>query len=225
MHIRIENLSKGYSEHQVVALSELSLVIEKAEFVALMGPSGCGKSTLLNLLAGIDKPTSGKIFIGDKESSSMTDDELTRFRRDKIGFVFQFFNLLSTLTAAENVALPLELSGKFSRKQITDRCSELLEKVGLGHRQNFYPSQLSGGEMQRVAVARAIVHNPELIIADEPTGNLDTESGANILELFRTLCREGGHTAIMATHSLEAAALADRTIRMKDGKLLEAARP
>ena len=224
MHLKIENLSKQYAEHKVMALSELTLSIEKAEFVALMGPSGCGKSTLLNLIAGIDKPSSGRIIIADSETTKLNDDELTRFRRDKIGFVFQFFNLLSTLTAVENVSLPLELAGRFSAKEIKDRSVAMLEKVGLGARLNFYPSQLSGGEMQRVAVARALVHSPEIIIADEPTGNLDTENGAQILELLQSLCREHKQTAIMATHSEDAAALCDRTIRMKDGRLLDAGR-
>lgn len=221
MQLRIENLSKQYAEHKVMALSDLSLTIEKAEFVALMGPSGCGKSTLLNLIAGIDKPSSGHIFIADSETTGMNDEQLTRFRRDKIGFVFQFFNLLSTLTALENVALPLELAGR-SAKEIKERAVSMLEKVGLGARMNFYPSQLSGGEMQRVAVARALVHSPELIIADEPTGNLDTENGAQILDLLRELCREHKQTAIMATHSEDAAALCDRIIRMKDGRLFQA---
>ncbi len=204
-----------------MALSDLSLTIDKAEFVALMGPSGCGKSTLLNLIAGIDKPSAGRIFIADSETTGMNDEQLTRFRRDKIGFVFQFFNLLSTLTAQENVALPLELAGR-PAKEIKERSVSMLEKVGLGPRLNFYPSQLSGGEMQRVAVARALVHSPELIIADEPTGNLDTENGAQILDLLRELCREHKQTAIMATHSEDAAALCDRIIRMKDGRLYQA---
>lgn len=221
MHLRIENLSKQYAEHKVMALSDLSLTIDKAEFVALMGPSGCGKSTLLNLIAGIDKPSAGRIFIADSETTGMNDEQLTRFRRDKIGFVFQFFNLLSTLTAQENVALPLELAGR-PAKEIKERSVSMLEKVGLGPRLNFYPSQLSGGEMQRVAVARALVHSPELIIADEPTGNLDTENGAQILDLLRELCREHKQTAIMATHSEDAAALCDRIIRMKDGRLYQA---
>jgi putative ABC transport system ATP-binding protein len=221
VHLRIENLSKQYAEHKVMALSDLSLTIDKAEFVALMGPSGCGKSTLLNLIAGIDKPSAGRIFIADSETTGMNDEQLTRFRRDKIGFVFQFFNLLSTLTAQENVALPLELAGR-PAKEIKERSVSMLEKVGLGPRLNFYPSQLSGGEMQRVAVARALVHSPELIIADEPTGNLDTENGAQILDLLRELCREHKQTAIMATHSEDAAALCDRIIRMKDGRLYQA---
>lgn len=221
MHIRIENVSKQYAEHQVKALAELSLSFARGEFVAIMGPSGCGKSTLLNLLAGIDRPSSGKIFIGGEDISTLSDEALTLLRRNKIGFVFQFFNLLSTLTALENVCLPLELSGKLKQSEIRKRALSMLERVGIAARAEFFPSQLSGGEMQRVAIARALVHNPELIVADEPTGNLDTENGEQILQLFKELCREGEHTAIMATHSQEAALTADRTIHLKDGKLLE----
>lgn len=223
MHIRVENLCKQYEEHHVKALTDLNMTFERGEFVAIMGPSGCGKSTFLNLLAGIDKPSSGRIFLGDLEISQLSDGELTLIRRDRIGFVFQFFNLLSTLTAAENIALPLELKN-IHGSEISRRCHEMLEKVGLAARGSFYPSQISGGEMQRVAIARALIHNPELIVADEPTGNLDTENGEHVLRLFKELCRQGKHTAIMATHSQEAAAFADRIIHLKDGRLLEAVR-
>lgn len=221
MHIRIESVSKQYAEHNVTAVSKLNLSFERGEFVAVMGPSGCGKSTLLNLIAGIDRPSSGSIFVGDTDISKLTDAQLTLLRRDKIGFIFQFFNLLSTLTAEENIALPLELTKAFNRSEIKKRCEEMLDRVGLSERGSFYPSQLSGGEMQRVAIARAIVHGPELIVADEPTGNLDTENGEQILKLFSDLCKQGHHTAIMATHSLEAAAYADRVVHLKDGHLME----
>lgn len=221
MHIRIENLSKTYQEHEVKAVTDLSLTFNRGEFVALMGPSGCGKSSLLNIIAGIDRASSGKIFLGDTDITKLTDAELTKLRREKIGFVFQFFNLLSTLTAIENVALPLELAGQLSAKEIKKRCEDMLDKVGLLHRSKFYPSQLSGGEMQRVAIARAIIHQPELIVADEPSGNLDTEAGEQVLRLFSDLCKHGNHTAIMATHSVDAAAIADRCIQMKDGRLVE----
>lgn len=224
MHIRIENLSKIYPEHEVKALTDLSLSFERGEFVAVMGPSGCGKSSLLNLIAGIDTASSGKIYFSDTDITKLSDAEITKLRQEKIGFVFQFFNLLSTLTAAENISLPLELSGKYSDAEIKKRCDEILEKVGLTQRAGFYPSQLSGGEMQRVAIARAIIHGPELIIADEPSGNLDSENGEMVLKLFSDLCRMGNHTAIMATHSLEAAAIADRCIHLRDGKLVEPAR-
>ena len=221
MHIRVENLSKIYPEHEVKALTDLTLSFERGEFVAVMGPSGCGKSSFLNLIAGIDRASTGKIYIADTEITQLNDEELTRMRREKIGFVFQFFNLLSTLTAAENVSLPLELAGNYSDAEIKKRCDEMLERVGLAQRASFYPSQLSGGEMQRVAIARAIIHSPELIIADEPSGNLDSENGQMVLNLFSDLCRNGKHTAIMATHSMEAAAIADRCIHLRDGKLVE----
>lgn len=205
------------------ALTDLNLAFNRGEFVAIMGPSGCGKSSLLNIIAGIDRASSGKVYIADTEITGLSDADLTRLRRDKIGFVFQFFNLLSTLTAAENVSLPLELGGKLSSTEIKKRCDEILERVGLLPRAKFYPSQLSGGEMQRVAIARAIIHEPELIVADEPSGNLDTENGQQILSLFSELCKQGKHTAIMATHSVEAAAVADRCIYLKDGRLVEPA--
>lgn len=218
-HIRIEGLSKEYQEHKVRALSNINLCFDRGEFVAIMGPSGCGKSTFLNLIAGIDKASSGKILFGDTDISLLTDNELTLLRRNKIGFVFQFFNLLSTLTAFENVSLPLHLQGGFSSQEANKRCREMLARVALTERADFYPSQLSGGEMQRVAIARALIHSPELIVADEPTGNLDSENGEQILSLFRRLCQEGNHTAVMATHSLEAAACADRVVYLKDGGL------
>lgn len=221
MQVRIENLSKKYAEHDVSALQNLSLAIEPGEFAALMGPSGCGKSTLLNLIAGIDRASSGKIYIGKQEITSMSENELASLRCTRLGFVFQFFNLLSTLTVEENVSLPLMLSGKLSSKEIKARSIAMLEKVGLQARASFYPSQLSGGEMQRVAIARAIVHEPQLIIADEPTGNLDTENGQLVLKLLLELCKNGKHTTIMATHSQEAAAIADRVIHLKDGRLQE----
>ncbi len=221
MHIRIEKLCKNYSEHNVSALVDLSLTIERGEFIAVMGPSGCGKSSFLNLIAGIDRASSGHIFFGDTDITKLSDAELTALRRDKIGFIFQFFNLLSTLNAIENVSLPLDLAGRYSASEIEKTSGNILDKVGLAERRKFFPSQMSSGEMQRVAIARAIVHKPELIVADEPTGNLDTESGVQVLNLFRSLCREGKHTAIMATHSLEAASFADRTIHIKDGRLQE----
>lgn len=220
-HIHLSALNKNYDEHQVRALVDIELVIAKGEFVALTGPSGCGKSTMLNILAGIDKPTSGAVYLGNTNIASLTDKELTRLRREKIGFVFQFFNLLSTLSVYENASLPLSLSGKLSGSEIKKRTESILEKVGLTKRMGFYPSQLSGGEMQRVAIARALVHEPELIVADEPTGNLDSENGEQVLKLFKDLCRQGQHTTLMATHSAEAALYADRTIRMRDGRVLE----
>lgn len=221
IHIQVRQVCKNYDEHQVRALIDVSLQIRCGEFVALTGPSGCGKSTLLNMIAGIDKPSSGSILIGEQEVSALDDKHLTELRRDKIGFVFQFFNLLNTLTVFENASLPLSLAGRRTSKDIRKRTEEMLEKVGLSHRRDFYPSQLSGGEMQRVAIARALVHEPAVIVADEPTGNLDSENGEQVLKLFQKLCREGMHTTLMATHSAEAANFADRTIKMRDGRVLE----
>lgn len=220
-HITVKSVCKNYDEHHVKALVNVSLQIEPGEFVALTGPSGCGKSTLLNIIAGIDKPSSGVISIGAQEITSMNEQQITRLRRDKIGFVFQFFNLLNTLTVFENASLPLALAGQVSPQELRKRTEEILDQVGLIKRMDFYPSQLSGGEMQRVAIARALVHKPEVIVADEPTGNLDSENGEHVLQLFKALCRQGRHTTIMATHSADAAAYADRTLSMRDGRLVE----
>lgn len=224
VHIHVSSLSKNYDEHHVKALVDVELKIGRGEFVALTGPSGCGKSTLLNILAGIDKPSSGAVFLGTTNITILSDKQITELRRDKIGFVFQFFNLLSTLSVFENASLPLSIAGKLSAGEVRKRTEAILDQVGLSKRLNFYPSQLSGGEMQRVAIARALVHKPEVIVADEPTGNLDSENGEQILKLFKSLCQAGGHTTLMATHSVEAAAYADRIIRMKDGQVLEEVR-
>ncbi len=220
-HIQVRSVCKNYEEHRVKALIDVSAFIKPGEFVALTGPSGCGKSTLLNIIAGIDKPGRGSVLIGDQEISRLNDKEVTELRRKKIGFVFQFFNLLNTLTVYENASLPLALARHLSSREIRTRTEEMLEQVGLTKRSSFYPSQLSGGEMQRVAIARALVHKPEVIVADEPTGNLDSENGEQVLRLFQTLCRNGRHTTVMATHSSDAANFADRTIRMRDGRILE----
>jgi putative ABC transport system ATP-binding protein len=202
----------------VEAVRGVSLALEAGDFVAVMGPSGCGKSTLLHLCGAMDRPTSGSIRIESREASSLTEDELTRLRRERIGFVFQFFNLLPTLTVSENIALPLLLSG--ADAAVAERESaELAERVGLGHRLRHYPAQLSGGEMQRAAIARAVVHRPALIVADEPTGNLDSASGERILQLLSALNRDTGVTMMLATHSLEAAGCARRVLRMRDGVL------
>lgn len=221
-HVRISYVSKKYGDHAVEALKSVSLDIPKGRFIALMGPSGCGKSTLLNCIGGIDKPTSGSIIIDESDITLMSEHELTLLRRKKIGFVFQFFNLLSTLTARENVELPLDLAGSLPRQQLRERVDALLSDVGLGERAEFYPAQLSGGEMQRIAVLRAIVHRPQIILADEPTGNLDTQNGLNILEMLKRLCSDRGETILMATHSHEAAEFADQIIHMKDGQIVVA---
>lgn len=220
-HVQVQNVSKKYKDHNVLALQNISLDIERGKLIALMGPSGCGKTTLLNCLGGLDVPDEGSIIIGDSNLASMNESHLTVLRRQKIGFVFQFFNLLPTLSVAENVALPLQLNGGISAKEIDVRVLDVLEKLNIGERRTFYPAQLSGGEMQRTAVARAIVHRPQLILADEPTGNLDSQNGVAVLNILQSLCRDQNETIIMATHSPEAAMYADLVIHMKDGRLTE----
>ncbi len=218
--LSLEQVSKTYGEHQVKALSAVNLQIARGEFVSLMGASGCGKSTLLNLIAGLDRLTSGRILFEGADVTSLDDEALTALRSGKIGFVFQFFNLLSTLTVEENVGLPLELAGGISAGAIKRRIEETLEQVGMVKRLKFYPAQLSGGEMQRVAIARAIVHKPPLVVADEPTGNLDSENGVKVLELLKELNSAHKQTIVMATHSEEAGAVGHRIVRMKDGMVL-----
>lgn len=202
------------------ALSGVSFDVSAAEFVALMGPSGCGKSTLLNMVAGIDRPSVGAVSLNGQDVSALADAAATELRRTKIGFVFQFFNLLSTLTVAENVALPLEIGRGLGQAEIASRVKAMLESVSMSHRANFFPAQLSGGEMQRTAIARALIHKPMVLLADEPTGNLDTDTGKAILELLRQTNRDSGVTILMATHSEEAAGYASRVIRMRDGKVV-----
>jgi len=217
--IDVRNLYKHYGEHHVNALKGISLSIQAGEFVALMGPSGCGKSTLLNILGTIDRPTEGEVLIRGEAVFQQDEKTLTRFRRQQLGFIFQFFNLLTTLTVRENVALPLDLDPSLSESERSNAVSAMLERVGMSHRADFFPAQLSGGEMQRVAIARALVHQPHIILADEPTGNLDTENGEAVLQLLKSLSQEGGQVILMATHSEEAAAYANRIIRMRDGKI------
>jgi putative ABC transport system ATP-binding protein len=218
--LQAQALAKQYGEHHVEALKGVSLDIQAGEFVALMGPSGCGKSTLLNILGTLDRPTDGHLLIDGQDIFRQSEQALTRFRRQRLGFIFQFFNLLSTLTARENVALPLELGGRFPAKERHQAVDAMLHRVGMSHRAEFFPAQLSGGEMQRIAIARALVHRPQIILADEPTGNLDTENGAAILTLLRDLAVEANGPAIlMATHSEEAAGYAHRVIRMRDGRI------
>ncbi|WP_373531437.1 ABC transporter ATP-binding protein [Vampirovibrio sp.] len=217
--IEIQNLHKQYGEHQVNALKGINLSIQPGEFVALMGPSGCGKSTLLNILGTIDQPSQGQVLFHGAPIVGKSEKELTDFRRRELGFIFQFFNLLSTLTVQENVSLPLDLDDRLPEAERQKKVSAILDKVGMSHRADFFPSQLSGGEMQRVAIARALVHQPKVILADEPTGNLDTENGGAILELLKGLAGEGGPIILMATHSEEAAACAHRIVRMRDGQI------
>jgi putative ABC transport system ATP-binding protein len=210
----------GRGETEVCALSAVSLDISEGEFVSVVGPSGSGKSTLLHLLGGLDQPTSGEIVIGGTPISGMTDDEITIFRRRKIGFVFQFFNLLPTLTAEENVALPLLLDGRAWRT-VRPNVEAVLEQVGLGRRRGHRPDELSGGEMQRVAIARALVIDPLLILADEPTGNLDTRTGEQILGLIHDANRSRGATVLLVTHDARAASYGTRTVTMQDGAIVQ----
>ena len=215
--ISLEGVIKTYGEHQVNAVGGVSLSVARSEFVSLMGASGCGKSTLLNLIAGLDAVSAGKIIFDGADITTLSDEEVTKVRGKKIGFIFQFFNLLSTLTVEENVSLPLELTTRLAEDARRSKVSAMLERVGMQERMRFYPAQLSGGEMQRVAIARALIHSPELIVADEPTGNLDSENGLKVLALLKELNETLGQTIIMATHSEEAAQFGHRIIQMKDG--------
>ena len=212
------NLSKTYKMGNVVveALRGINLAIEKGEFVAIMGPSGSGKSTLLHLLGGLDTPSQGEIILGGVSITRLSDNEITLLRRRKIGFIFQFFNLLPTLSAGDNIALPILIDGR-SPLPYTNQINELVNLVGLSDRLDHRPEQLSGGQQQRVAIARALVTQPEIILADEPTGNLDSRSGTAILELLRRSCVELNATIVMVTHDAHAASYADRIIFLKDG--------
>jgi putative ABC transport system ATP-binding protein len=220
--LELEGVSKRYEggETAVEAVRDVSLTLESGAFAALMGPSGCGKSTLLHLCGAMDLPSAGRVRIEGREINQLTEEGLTALRRERLGFVFQFFNLLPTLTVQENVELPLLLAGRRGEEGAT-RARALLEQVQLGHRLGHYPAQLSGGEMQRAAIARAIIHQPALLIADEPTGNLDSVNGENVLSILQRLNRESGLTILLATHSEEIAATAHRVLRMKDGRMVE----
>ena len=220
--IALRNLRKHYTEgdQQRIIFADLNLDIGRGEFVALLGQSGSGKSTLLNLLGGIDLPDAGQIRISDRLLTALSEVERTRFRRRHIGFVFQFFNLIPTLTVAENLLLPLELNGLAAPDQ-RERALELLDQVGLGDRRASFPERLSGGEQQRLALARALVHGPWLLLADEPTGNLDAATGERILELLLTLHRQAETTMVMVTHSREVAARADRILMLDNGRIRE----
>lgn len=220
MRIELKDIYKKYSDHDVDALKDVSLTFEQGDFVAVRGPSGCGKSTLLNIIGLIDKPTSGDVVFDGEKLGVLSDEELTRVRGKRVGFVFQFFNLLSTLTVEENVALPLEIAGVLNAAQVREKVSNIIERVGMSQRARFYPSQLSGGEMQRTAIARAVIHEPQVLVADEPTGNLDSENGKLILSLLKELNEERKQTIVMATHSDEASSYASRVADMRDGKLL-----
>ncbi|HYE75940.1 MAG TPA: ABC transporter ATP-binding protein [Blastocatellia bacterium] len=213
-----ERVRKTYvgGETPVEAVRDVSLTLEDGNFVAVMGPSGGGKSTLLHLCGAMDRPSAGRVLIEGVSLSDLSDDQLTKLRRERIGFVFQFFNLLPTLTVLENIALPLMLAHA-NANQAEVRAKELAERVRLSHRLKHFPQQLSGGEMQRAALARAIIHKPALLIADEPTGNLDTENGTRVLELLKELNEELNLTILLATHSRENALFAERIIHIRDG--------
>ena len=219
--IHITDLCKTYKmgENEVHALNHINLEIKEHEFVSIIGPSGSGKSTLMNMLGCLDVPTSGEYILDDKPIKKMSDDELAEIRNNKIGFVFQGFNLLPKLTAIENVELPL-IYQSVSAKERNERAKKALESVGLGARINHKPTELSGGQQQRVAIARALITNPPLILADEPTGNLDSSSGKEIMQIFKEL-NEKGNTIVLITHDNDVAKQAKRVIRIQDGKLSE----
>lgn len=223
--ITVRDLRKQYIEgdQQRVIFTDLNLDISRGEFIALLGQSGSGKSTLLNLLGGIDLPDAGQIRISDRLLTALSEVERTRFRRRHIGFVFQFFNLIPTLTVAENLLLPLELNGLTTPEQ-RDRALGLLDQVGLSNRRASFPERLSGGEQQRLALARALVHGPWLLLADEPTGNLDAVTGGHILELLLALHRQAETTMVMVTHSQAVAARADRILALEAGQIRELVR-
>ena len=208
----------GKGRTEVRALDGVDLTIEQGEMVAIMGPSGSGKSTLLHIVGALESPTSGTVAVGGRHYEGLDDKELTELRRDHIGFVFQFFNLLPSLTAEENVTLPAVIA-KRRDSAIRERARALIERVGLSDRKDHLPAELSGGQQQRVSIARALLLSPELVLADEPTGNLDTKSGREVLRVLRELNEDEGHTIVMVTHDPAAAATADRVIFLRDGKV------
>ena len=218
--IDLRGVAKRFDgKRQVIALEEIDLSIARGEMVSIIGPSGSGKSTLLNLIGGLDQPTAGEIVIDGSALHDLPDDELTRVRRDKIGFIFQFFNLLPTLTCQENVALPLHLRG-WPAKKAAARARELLDLVQLGSRIEHLPEELSGGERQRVAIARALSIYPPILLADEPTGNLDTHNGEEILKLVNDLHQRLGATVLMVTHDMHVAESCPRTVELRDGRIV-----
>ena len=217
----LRQLSKIYSrgEAKVAALRDVNLEVKPGEFCAFVGPSGCGKSTLLNLVAGLDLPTSGEIVLDGRSTRNLTGYEWTKIRRETIGIVFQAFHLVHGLTAEENIALPLMLRGENGR-ETAQRVEDMLDRVGMSHRRKHRPAELSGGEQQRIAIARALAHGPRLLLADEPTGNIDSHQGAGIMSLIRELAISGGQTVLLVTHSLAAAQAADYVWTMRDGRLV-----
>lgn len=218
--LRVENLSKVYGkgENKVVALDNVSFSVEKGEFVAIVGASGSGKSTLLHLVGGVDRPTKGKVFIDGKNIYEMNDDKLAIFRRRQVGLIYQFYNLIPILNVEENITLPLELDNREVDKKTL---KELLELLGLEHRRKHLPNELSGGQQQRVSIGRALITNPAIILADEPTGNLDSKSSDEIVALLKKSNKEYNQTIIMITHNMEIAKEADRIIKIEDGRIVE----
>ena len=218
--IQLIDITKTYHQgvNPVVALDHLNLKISKGEFLAITGKSGCGKSTLINIIGGLDSPDQGQVVIDGEDISQMDDHRLTLLRRNRIGIIFQFFNLLPILSLEENIALPNLLKGESN--SLRGKIDRLLREMDLYERRHHKPHELSGGEMQRVAICRALINDPDLILADEPTGNLDSASGKQVLEILRRLKDEQGKTILLVTHSQEGAAMADRVLRMRDGKLL-----
>lgn len=220
--IELKNLTKIYSEGNSsnTVMKDLNYNFVDSKIYVMFGRSGSGKSTLLNLISGIDVPTSGSIIINNQDICGMNELNRTLFRRNNIGFIFQFFNLIPTLTVLENLLLPLELVGKVGKNE-NNKAKELLDSVGLIHKENSFPDRLSGGEQQRIAIARSLIHEPKIILADEPTGNLDYETGMQIINLLDKLIRQQNKMMIMATHSREVMGLADKVISLKDGKITE----
>ncbi len=218
--LKVENLVKTYGngENQINAVDHMSFSVEKGDFVAIIGASGSGKSTLLHLLGGVDKPTSGKVFIDGKDIYSMGDDKLAIFRRRQIGLIYQFYNLIPIFNVKENITLPCELDGNKINKEKLD---DLIDTLGLKERLNHLPNQLSGGQQQRVSIGRALINNPAIILADEPTGNLDSESSDEIMSLLKLSNEKYGQTVIIITHDLEIASSANRVITIEDGKIIK----
>ena len=216
--LRVEHLSKiyGQGQNQVKALDDVSLSVSKGEFVAIVGASGSGKSTLLHLIGGVDRPTSGKVYVNDTDIFSMNDDELAIFRRRQVGIIYQFYNLIAILNVQENIEIPLELDGRKADKKEMD---EMLERLGLTQRRTHLPDELSGGQQQRTSIGRALITRPSLVLADEPTGNLDTKSSSEIMNLLKRSNHELDQTIIMITHNMELAKAADRIIMIEDGKI------
>jgi putative ABC transport system ATP-binding protein len=219
--VTLKQLSKSYlrGETKVTALRDVNLAVKPGEFCAFVGPSGCGKSTLLNLVAGLDLPTSGEIVLDGRSTQNLTSYEWTKIRRETIGIVFQAFHLVHGLTAEENIALPLMLRGEIGQ-EVATQVDDMLDRVGMSHRRRHRPAELSGGEQQRIAIARALAHGPRLLLADEPTGNIDSHQGAGIMALIRELAISGGQTVLLVTHSAQAAQAADYVWTMQDGQLV-----